>query len=125
MSDAYAGTWAKSGMIHRPVIADEPEPANKGGRPPERFEGAVGRMVDLITWTPETLRAAHAAYERGNRDVYVVAGNRVYNQRRMAKARRSGLSGEDRRWAERNAVQHSWFVDTRTNRCVSLTYTTE
>lgn len=115
----YTGAWERRGLIRVPVIEDEP---NRGGRPRKVTPGAVGRMVDLITWTPETLRAAHAAFERGNRDVYTLAGNREYNRRRPRRTRL--LSQVDREWAEKNVVKSSWELDTRTNRSVSVSNTT-
>lgn len=106
--------WQQRGLIRVPVIEDEPKP--KGGRPRKVTPGAVGRMVDLISWTPETLKAAHAAYERGNRDVYTVAGQREYQRRRGNTNRRGRLSVEDREWATKQAVKCSWLQEERANR---------
>jgi hypothetical protein len=77
-------------------------------------------MVDLIDWTPETLRAAHAAYVRGNRDVYTLAGHREWNrlqkQQSRASVRAGRMTASDLRWCERAAVAGSWLQAERENR---------
>jgi hypothetical protein len=44
---------------------------------------------DRLTWTEPDLRAAHAAYRRGERDDWTVAGAREYNRRHRATSRPS------------------------------------
>lgn len=110
MNAEFQGSWVRRAGILVPVLDGAP----KGGRPRKVTPGAVGRMIDLINWTPETVAAAHAAYGRGNRDVYVLAGQRVYDRERPRKRR--GLDSETREWCRKQAVRGSWLQQERTNR---------
>jgi hypothetical protein len=121
MSAAFDGVWVLRNGIRVPV--PEPE-TSEGGRPRKVTDGQVGRMVDLINWTPETLRAAHAAYVRGLRDVYTLAGHREWNRLQKQQSRASAKAGRmnttDRAWCERAAIAGSWLQAERENRTLGV-----
>jgi hypothetical protein len=66
-----------------------------------RQEALAGPRVlwgDDDMWTPDELKAAHAAYARGDRDEWTVAGHRIWdkqrNRRRKGKCPDCGGSKE-------------------------------
>lgn len=80
---ALAVALAAMVPIDRPVSwllawLDDPSGANL----PE------GQRFPALNWTPESLRMAHAAYFRGERDLWTVEGERTY-QRARGRRRRS------------------------------------
>lgn len=119
MNAEFNGSWIRRGAVWVPVLAPEPKPAPR--KP--KLSDPVGRLVADIVWTDETLRDAHAAYVRGNRDVATLAGHREWYRRWKADVRAGRrMSKTDRRWAEKSAVKGSWLMDERTNRVLgSLT----
>lgn len=103
-------TWQRRGLIHVPVV---PEP--RPGRPPK---------ANLWSWdNPEDVKAAHAFWNHGARDLWTREGERVYQSKRK-RVQRSRMSAVDRAWCEKNVVKSSWEQFTRTNRDASVANTT-
>ena len=72
-----AGTWAGHLVIGGAAHADATKPIRDTNR------------IDLeeATYNTEQAKTARAAYERGERTPWVMAGNRTYQRRRVAHAR--------------------------------------
>lgn len=89
--------WRRQGLIRVPVVV--PAPAKS----------------ELLRFTDEERRNYHAAYVRGARDPFTIAGHREWDKL-YRRARRSRLSSEDRAWCERAAVSASWQQFEQANR---------
>lgn len=102
--------WERRGLIQVPVPV-EPEPV-----PVTRLD-PVERELASTAWTDETLKRCHAAYNRGLRDVYTIAGNREWERRRQAVRRNpQRMTPEDREWCERQAEKGFWRLYEIVNR---------
>jgi hypothetical protein len=85
ISEALAWvTWDEHGKpLQRLVPVEPPVPPAQAAR---RFKPPVGDPP-VWEWDGDTLRAAHAAYARGDRSFPVSAGEREYHRRRKARRR--------------------------------------
>lgn len=118
MTDAYAGSWAKTGMIHRGV--PEPEPVKVlcrvcGGPSP------VGLCRPCQDSTRERVHGSHNGFNQ-HKWHHELPCQECSKAEKVYQGARGKLSGTNRRWADRNAVAHSWRLAERHAR---LTNTTE
>lgn len=68
------GTWAGE-------LVRGPQRDARKDRDPDRW------AAEEAAYTDEQAKAARAAYERGDRTAWAVAGNRIYQRRRMRRSR--------------------------------------
>lgn len=123
MNAAYRGGWkVKPGGVRVPdlsVINDDWEDDGLTVDWGEYDHDPIAEMVSQIEWTSEEqLRAHHAAYVRGHRDVLTLAGNREYDRRVKARRRAdmARLDPIDREWCVRAAEAHFWASYEASNR---------
>lgn len=111
MNAAYRGGWrVRPGGVRVPDLTVEVDwdegPTVDWG---DYQTDPVADLIDEIVWSDADLRKAHAAYVSGKRDVWTVAGHKLWDARyRAAKRAEARLSPIDRAWAERAAEAHFW-----------------
>lgn len=122
-SDVFQGRWVRRGLIHVPTVDDAPaieptndEPAVDWGA--YTTPASIADAIDEHDWTDDDIRRSHAAYIRGERDPWTIAGHRIWDREYRARKRaEKRMSPVDMAWAEKAADAGFWAAWERANRC--------
>lgn len=121
----FQGTWKRRGLVHVPVIDDEPPKPKQSCRVCGGY-ARTGLCRPCKESTRVRVHGSHSGFNQHKRrnELPCQACSDAEATYQRKRYRRGALSPRDLAWAEKDAVKSSWLLDTKRNRTSgSVTHT--